>query len=69
MWSVSSFFGFQELKRCGEDRGVQPEQVMDVMKVLQFVRIRNVAAVPSDEDVARMPRGEGEVAGMSLWRM
>ena len=41
---------------------MQAQKVVDVMKVLQFVRVGNVAAVPSDEDVARVPRSEGKVA-------
>lgn len=66
MRSVCSFFGLQELEWCGEDRCVQTQNVVDVMKVLQFVWIRNVAAVPCGEDVAGVPRGEGEMARVAL---
>ena len=41
---------------------MQTQDVVDVMKVLQFVWVRNVTAVPGGEDVAGVPRGEGEVA-------
>ncbi len=45
---------------------MQTHNVVNVMKVLQLVWVRNVAAVPSGEDVAGVPRGEGEVARVAL---
>ena len=63
---VRSFFGLQKLEWCGEDRRVQTQNVVNVLKVLQFVWVRHVAAVPSGEDVAGVPRGECEVTRVAL---
>ncbi len=44
---------------------MQAQNVVDVMKMFQFVWVRNVAAIPSGEDVAGVPRGEGEMPGVA----
>lgn len=53
------------MEGCGEHWGVQAQQIVEMMKMLQFIRVGNVAAVPGDEDVASVPCGEGEVAGVA----
>lgn len=45
---------------------MQSQHIVNVMKVLQFVGVRNMAAIPSGEDVAVVPRGEGEVTRVAL---
>jgi hypothetical protein len=73
---VSSFFTLQQLKRGGKDRRSKTWKVVEVMNVIQFVRIRKVAAVPGGDDVAAVPCGKSQVAGIApetrghqLWAM
>ena len=44
---------------------MQSEQVGDVVNVVQFIGIGNVAAVPCGEDVAGMPCGERKMPGIA----